>query len=82
MQELVELYHRWAVAGSPEEQRAIWERMLEIHTEQVYSIGIIAGVPQPVVASARLQNVPARGVYNWEPGAHFGVYHPDAFWFK
>jgi peptide/nickel transport system substrate-binding protein len=26
--------------------------------------------------------VPAEGIYNWEPGAHFGIYHPDTFWFE
>jgi peptide/nickel transport system substrate-binding protein len=20
-------------------------------------------------------------MYNWDPGAHFGVYKPDGFWF-
>ena len=29
-----------------------------------------------------LKNVPKKGVYNWEPGAPFGVYGPDTFWFK
>jgi peptide/nickel transport system substrate-binding protein len=27
-------------------------------------------------------NVPAKAFYNWEPGAFFGIYHPDTFWFK
>jgi peptide/nickel transport system substrate-binding protein len=26
--------------------------------------------------------VPEEAVYNWEPGAHFGVYRPDTFWFE
>jgi peptide/nickel transport system substrate-binding protein len=24
--------------------------------------------------------VPPEGIYNWEPGAHFGIYRPDHFW--
>jgi peptide/nickel transport system substrate-binding protein len=55
--------------------------MLAIRAEQQFSIGTVRGVPQPVVVSNRLQNVPAEAVYNWEPGAHFGVHHPDTFWF-
>ena len=43
--------------------------------------GIIAGVLQPVVVNNRLRNVPAEAVYNWDPGAFFGIYHPDQFWF-
>jgi len=28
-----------------------------------------------------LRNLPEEGLYNWEPGAFFGLYHPDSFWF-
>jgi len=56
--------------------------MLQIFTEQVYSIGTIGGVQQPVVVIDRLHNVPTNGVYNWDPGAHFGIYQPDRFWLE
>lgn len=82
VKELAELFRQWSSARTNPEQAAIWQRMLEIHADQVFSIGVIAGVPQPVVSSIRLQNVPTRGVYNWEPGAHFGIHRPDTFWFK
>ena len=36
---------------------------------------------QPVVVSGVLRNVPAEGLYNWDPGAYFGMYRPDTFWF-
>ena len=52
-----------------------------IWADQVYSTGLIAGVPQPVVVNIRLRNVPSQGMYNWDPGAHFGMYKPDTFWF-
>jgi peptide/nickel transport system substrate-binding protein len=54
--------------------------MLTIRAEQVFTIGTVQGVPQPVVISNRLRNVPKEGIYNWDPGAHFGVYRPDTFW--
>ena len=44
-------------------------------------IGTVAGVQQPVVVNDRLRNVPAEGVFNWDPGAQFGIYKPDSFWF-
>jgi peptide/nickel transport system substrate-binding protein len=25
--------------------------------------------------------VPTDGIWNWNPGAHFGIYKPDGFWF-
>jgi len=82
VQELVDLYRAWRAAATSEERERIWHRMLEIHAEQQFTIGVIAGVPQPVVARETLMNVPAQGFYNWDPGAFFGMYHPDTFWFR
>ena len=56
--------------------------MLSIWADQVFSIGLVAGVLQPVVANDRMKNVPQDGIYNWDPGAHFGIYKPDGFWFE
>ena len=80
--ELAELSRGWLSAPDTGTRRAIWERMLEIRADNVFSIGIVSGVPQPVVVDARLRNVPERGIYNWDPGAHFGIYRPDTFWFE
>ena len=55
--------------------------MLEINADQIYSIGLVGAVPQPIVVNRNLRNVPEKGVFNWNPGAHFGVYMPDTFWF-
>ena len=79
--ELAELSRRWLSAPDTDARRAIWERMLEIRADNAFSIGIVSGVPQPVVVDARLRNVPETGIYNWDPGAHFGIYRPDTFWF-
>ncbi|MGI9500784.1 MAG: ABC transporter substrate-binding protein [Geminicoccaceae bacterium] len=79
--ELLSLFQSWQAAQAVEEREAIWHNMLEIYNDQVYSIGLASGVFQPVVAKTTLNNVPAEGVYNWEPGAHFGIYRPDTFWF-
>jgi len=79
---LAQLYKDWAAATTSEARAAIWHKMLEIHMQQQYVIGIVSGVPQPVVARDTLMNVPTQGFYNWDPGAFFGIYHPDQFWFK
>ena len=65
----------------PATRAQIWHEMLRIWADEVFSIGLVAGVPQPVVVSTRLRNVPVEGMYNWDPGAHFGMYKPDTFWF-
>ena len=77
---LMELLRRWERSSSREEQENIWHEMLAINVEQMTTIGIVAGVPQPVVVNNRLKNVPLTGIYNWDPGAFFGMYRPDSFW--
>lgn len=77
---LAELATAWLAAGSVAERRRIWHEMLEIHADQAFSIGIVSGVKQPVAARTNLRNLPEEGVYNWDPGAHFGLYRPDTFW--
>ncbi|HVH76432.1 MAG TPA: ABC transporter substrate-binding protein [Stellaceae bacterium] len=77
---LLRLYRDWLAAAGPDERRAIWQKMLAIWADKVYTIGLVGGVLQPVVVGDGLRNVPPRGMYNWDPGAGFGMYKPDAFW--
>ena len=58
---LLALYEAWLGAADAEEHARIWHEMLRIWADEVFSIGLVAGVPQPVVVSTRLRNVPARG---------------------
>ena len=81
-EKLLELYRSWAMSTETEQRRKIWTEMLEIRAQQTFTIGIVAGVPQPVVINKRLRNIPEKGVYTWDPGAHFGIYRPDSFWFE
>ena len=78
--ELIKLRDGWRIANR-EEREKIWHRMLTIHAEQQLSIGVVNNVQQPVVVSNSLKNVLEKGLYNWEPGALFGMYRPDTFWF-
>jgi peptide/nickel transport system substrate-binding protein len=78
---LMELNAQWLASPNAEERRKVWEMMLDIRADEAFTIGIVAGVPQPVVINKKLRNVPKKGIYNWDPGAHFGIYHPDTFWF-
>ncbi|MDH3474995.1 MAG: ABC transporter substrate-binding protein, partial [Rhodospirillales bacterium] len=80
--ELLALYHAWRSAQSRAERETVWHRMLEIHADQVYNIGLVAQIPQPVVVAKGLRNVPKDAIYNWDPGAQFGIYRPDSFWFE
>jgi peptide/nickel transport system substrate-binding protein len=80
--ELMGLMVAWRAAGDSASRREVWERMLQIYADQVYSIGIVSDVPQPVVVSRRLHNVPEMATYAFDPGAYFGIYHPDLFWLE
>ncbi len=80
--ELVKLSAAWRAAGTRAEREKVWHQMLSIHAEQQFTIGVIAAVPQPVLVRTTLMNVPEKGFYNWDPGAFFGIYRPDSFWFK
>ncbi|HEX3881162.1 MAG TPA: ABC transporter substrate-binding protein [Stellaceae bacterium] len=79
--QLKDLYGQWLAATSEAEHARIWHAMLKIYADQVFSIGLVAGVLQPVVVNKRLRNVPEQGIYAWDPGAQFGIYKPDGFWF-
>lgn len=79
-QRLMELYQKWQNSTSYEEKQRIWGEILAIHSEQVYTIGIVNKVPQPIVVSDRMKGVPLEGTYSWSPTAFFGLYHPDTFW--
>jgi peptide/nickel transport system substrate-binding protein len=80
--ELARLYRAWLESATRGERERAWHAMLELHAEQQFVIGVVSGVPQPVVARETLMNVPERGFYNWDPGAFFGIYRPDTFWFR
>jgi peptide/nickel transport system substrate-binding protein len=79
-QKLDELLKQWTAATDSANREAIWREMLGIFADQVYTIGTVSGVPQPVAVNKRLRNVPEKGIYSWDPGSHFGIYKPDCFW--
>jgi peptide/nickel transport system substrate-binding protein len=80
-EKLMELNSQWLTSSSTAERKRIWQLMLDIRADEAFTIGIVSGVPQPVVINHKLRNIPKKGIYNWDPGAHFGIYHPDTFWF-
>ncbi len=81
-EELLALYRQWLTAGSMQQQEEAWRAMLAIHAEEVFTIGLVAGVPQPVAARSNLKNLPVEGAFLYEPGAYFGRYRTDTFWFE
>lgn len=82
VKELMMLSEQWEKATTKPERADIWRKMLAIHADQVFGIGILAEAPQPVVVSDHLRNVPENATWTWDPGAHFGMWRPDEFFFE
>ena len=59
---LFELKDAWQKASSVTDKKIIWHKMLDIYTKNVFSIGIIASVPQVVLANKLLKNVPEKAI--------------------
>ena len=81
VKQLMALKDEWGKRRRSGAQEAVWHKILSLWTDQVFTIGIVSGVEQLVVVSNKLQNVPEHGTYNFDPGAYFGMYRPDTFWF-
>ena len=81
-QQLVDLLKQWRISADTATRKDIWDKMLDINAEQVFSIGIVNQIPQPVVVSNLLKNVPEKGIYSFEPGSFFGMYRVDMFFFS
>ncbi|MGO4127706.1 ABC transporter substrate-binding protein [Inquilinus sp. YAF38] len=79
-QKLMALYGEWRGTTDAARRDAIIREMVKIQADEVTSIGTVQGVLQPVVVKSRLHNVPEKGIFSWDPGAHFGIYRPDTFW--
>ncbi|MEH6822999.1 MAG: ABC transporter substrate-binding protein [Motiliproteus sp.] len=79
-QQLLALNDQWRWATEPSQRQAIWQQMLDIYSDNVFSIGTVARVLQPIVIRRNLRNLPTEGLWNWEPNAYFGVYRLDRLW--
>lgn len=79
---LMDLLEDWHNSRDRKKRARIWRAMLDIYTDQVFSIGIVNRALQPVVVAKSLRNVPDRALFSFAPTAYFGVYMPDTFWFE
>ncbi len=70
----------WEHATDEAGRREAWEKILQTNAEQVFSIGTVNGIRQPIVVGPEIRNVPKEGFYAWDPGGYVGLYQPDTFW--
>jgi peptide/nickel transport system substrate-binding protein len=77
---LLDYVKEWQNATDDNVRRGAWEKILQTNADQVFSIGTVNGVRQPVVVARKVRNVPKEGYYAWDPGGYIGLYGPDTFW--
>jgi len=80
--QLLDYLDEWEQSADPAVRRKAWDRILEVNMEQVFSIGTVNGILQPIVVSPKMRNVPKQGYYAWDPGGYIGLYKPDTFWYS
>ncbi|MGV3548945.1 ABC transporter substrate-binding protein [Rhizobium sp.] len=78
--ELVDLLEKWKKTPDMEGRAAVWTQMLQLYSDQVFSIGIVNASRQPMLRSSRLNNFPDVALYGFDPTCYLGVYMPDTFW--
>ncbi len=77
---LLDYVKEWETASSVDERRKAWEKILSDNADEVFSIGTVNGIRQPVVVGPKVRNVPKEGYFAWDPGGYIGLYQPDTFW--
>lgn len=82
VQYLVDKLTAWEMTTTEAERETIWHDMLKHHAEQVFTIGTVNGISQPIVRSRRLRNVPPKALSGFQPTSFLGVYMPDTFWYE
>ncbi len=77
---LLDYVKEWEHATTEDEKRKAWEKILQTNADEVFSIGTVNGIRQPIVVGPKIKNVPKEGYYAWDPGGYIGLYQPDTFW--
>ena len=77
---LIDHVREWERAADQAGRRAAWDRILQANADQVFSIGTVNGIRQPIVVGPKIRNVPKEGFFAWDPGGYVGLYQPDTFW--
>ena len=77
---LLDYLRAWESTTDAAVRRRAWHAILHANADQVFSIGTVNGIRQPIVVGLKLRNVPKEGYYAWDPGGYIGLYQPDTFW--
>ncbi len=77
---LLDYVKEWETSSDAAGRRKAWDKILEANADEVFSIGTVNGIRQPIVVGPKVRNVPKEGYSAWDPGGYIGLYQPDTFW--
>ncbi len=77
---LMDYLREWETSTDAAVRRHAWDQILAANADEVFSIGTVNGIRQPVVVGPKVHNVPKEGYHAWDPGGYIGLYLPDTFW--
>ncbi|MGQ0582309.1 MAG: ABC transporter substrate-binding protein [Reyranella sp.] len=77
---LLDYVKEWETSSDAAGRRAAWDKILTASADEVFSIGTVNGIRQPIVVGPKVRNVPKEGYSAWDPGGYIGLYQPDTFW--
>jgi peptide/nickel transport system substrate-binding protein len=77
---LMDYLREWETSTDPATRLEAWREILTANADEVFSIGTVNGIRQPVVVGPKVRNVPEKGYHAWDPGGYIGLYQPDTFW--
>ena len=70
---LLDYLRQWETSTDDATRRKAWDQILETNADQVFSIGTVNGILQPVVVGPKVRNVPKEGYWAWDPGGYIGL---------
>ena len=77
---LLDYVKEWEHAETEADRRKAWDKILAANADEVFTIGTVNSIRQPIVVGPKIRNVPKEGYYAWDPGGYIGLYQPDTFW--
>ena len=80
--QLLDYVDEWEQSADEAVRLKVWDNILGVTMDPVFSIGTVNGILQPIVVGPKLRNVPKEGYYAWDPGGYIGLYKPDTFWYS
>lgn len=76
------LYDETKITADPEKRKELYQKMWDLHAENVWMIGLVGEVPQIIVAKNNLRNVPEKSIYAWSMGHMLGLSRIEQFFFE